>query len=85
MCFQTCGRSFFLEKFADSNLFDTIDLMIANLMLPLNGLLIVLFAGWALKREALIREFTPSAIFPIWQLAVRFIVPAGVIAVLLSI
>jgi NSS family neurotransmitter:Na+ symporter len=57
----------------------------ANLMLPLGGLLIAIFAGWVLSAEASRDEFSmrdPS--YRIWRFLIRYIAPVAVGIILLS-
>jgi len=75
----------FIAMFAESSIFDVIDLTIANLLLPLNGLLVALFAGWAMKNNTLIREISPAGVYRIWHGIIRFLVPLGLISVLISL
>jgi len=74
----------FLPGWEDRTLFDVLDFSIASLLLPLNGLLIALFAGWALRRSMLNDELGgPSAFIDVWRNLLRFAVPAAVLAVLI--
>lgn len=57
---------------------------LTNIMMPLGGLLIALFAGWALSREEVMREMaTNDTWFQIWQFLVRFVAPTAVAFVFL--
>lgn len=59
---------------------------IANdIMLPLGGLLIALFAGWALKRSIARDELSdlPEWLFNAWQWLLRVVAPALVLVVLI--
>jgi NSS family neurotransmitter:Na+ symporter len=42
--------------FAEKNIFDLLDFSIANLMLPLNAMLIAVFSGWMMTRQCLLEE-----------------------------
>jgi SNF family Na+-dependent transporter len=42
--------------FADKALSDVMDFLVANIMLPLNALLIALFAGWMMSRKSMLEE-----------------------------
>ena len=46
----------FLEIFEGKTIFDLIDFIVANFMLPLNGLLIALFVGWIVRRDMVRKE-----------------------------
>ena len=41
---------------ADKNIFDLLDFFIANFLLPLNAMLISIFAGWVMTRQSLLDE-----------------------------
>lgn len=63
--------------------FDVLE-FITNIMMPLGGLLIALFAGWALTRTAVLSEMnTTSGWFKTWQFLVRFVAPTAVAFVFL--
>jgi len=62
----------------------TIELLANDIMLPLGGLLIALFAGWALKSSVL-REEVPelsAGLFTAWRWLLRVVAPALVLIVL---
>ncbi len=67
--------------------FDALDYLTANIMLPLGGLLIALFAAWAMRRESLLDELqmTDGAVFGIWRFLVRYITPVAVILIFLNV
>lgn len=63
--------------------FDVLEFL-TNIMMPVGGLLIALFAGWALTREEVLREMnTNQRWFAVWQFLVRFIAPMAVAFVFL--
>jgi neurotransmitter:Na+ symporter, NSS family len=66
--------------------FDVLDFITSNLMLPLGGILIALFAGWLMKTESTRAELqiAHSAAFTAWQALVRYIAPIAVLIVLLN-
>ncbi len=68
-----------------SGLFDVFDTLTANVLLPVGGLLIAIFAAWILSRDAAAEELGISdRVFAAWQFAARFIAPAGVILIFLN-
>jgi len=70
-------------KVAGKNLFDLLDFVTANLMLPLGGFLIAVFVGWRLSQPMLREALGMSeAAFRAWHLAIRFVTPVGVAAIL---
>lgn len=64
---------------------DTMDFLANNIMLPLGGMLIALFAGWVLKSEIRLEELdlSPGA-FAIWRFLVRFVSPLAVAVVFVA-
>lgn len=68
------------EAFAGKTPFDLLDYLTASIMLPLGGLLVALFTGWAMTQEssrtALNMQDGPG--FDIWRLLVRYVAPIGV-------
>jgi len=74
----------FIDSFADKTLFDLMDYAVANVMIPINALLIVGFCGWVLSRKMVKSQFCDkdSVYFKPWLFLIRYIAPLGVIAVL---
>ncbi|NIC06987.1 sodium-dependent transporter, partial [Halomonas sp. DX6] len=63
--------------------FDFIELL-TNIFMPLGGLLIALFAGWALTHSEVMKEMrTSETWFQVWRFLVRFVAPAAVAFVFL--
>lgn len=73
-----------LPGFAGKNINDVLGFLTDQLMLPLGGLLIALFAGWIMSRGATHSELNPSAPwhFGLWRFLIRFIVPPAVVLML---
>jgi NSS family neurotransmitter:Na+ symporter len=73
------------KPLADKTLFDLLDYLTANIMLPLGGLLIALFAAWKMSRESSMDELAMGDRFwyPLWRILVRYITPVGVAIVFL--
>ncbi|WP_067862558.1 sodium-dependent transporter [Neptuniibacter marinus] len=67
-------------KLLGFNVFDFLDFMTANIMLPLGGLFIAIFAGWIITRDMVANELAISSplLFNAWYIALRFIAPIGV-------
>jgi len=74
------------EVFKDSTIFDLLDYLTANIMLPLGGLLIAIFAAWKMSRESTVDELGMGDRFfyPLWRFLVRYITPIAVIIVFLK-
>jgi len=75
-----------IEVFKDSTVFDLLDYLTANIMLPLGGLLIAIFAAWKMSRESTVDELGMGNRFfyPLWRFLVRYITPIAVIIVFLK-
>ncbi len=72
--------------FENKNFFDTLDYVTANLMLPLGGLFIAIFAGWLMSEASTRDEFeTYDILYRGWRFLVRFITPVAVIIVFLNV
>jgi len=74
-----------IDVFHDSTIFDLLDYLTANIMLPLGGLLIAIFAAWKMSRESTMDELNMGDRFfyPLWRFLVRYITPIAVIIVFL--
>jgi NSS family neurotransmitter:Na+ symporter len=67
----------------DRSAFEFIELL-TNIFMPLGGLLIALFAGWALTQSEVAKELGGhDTWFRVWRFLVRFIAPAAVAFVFL--
>jgi NSS family neurotransmitter:Na+ symporter len=74
------------DAFRDSTVFDLLDYLTANIMLPLGGLLIAIFAAWKISRASSVEELGMGQRFfyPLWRFLVRYITPIAVIIVFLN-
>ena len=71
--------------FENKNFFDTLDYLTANIMLPLGGLFIAIFAGWLMREQSSREEMnTWPWVFKLWRFLVRFVTPLAVIIVFLK-
>jgi NSS family neurotransmitter:Na+ symporter len=63
---------------------DAMDFIAANILLPLNGLLIAVFLGWVWHRRDALQacDLDTSRLGRIWRFSVRYIVPLLVAVVL---
>jgi NSS family neurotransmitter:Na+ symporter len=62
--------------------FDLLDFLTANIMLPLGGLLIALFAGWFMRRSSTTEELELSPkLYNTWLFLVRYVAPAAILIV----
>jgi len=65
-------------------LFDLLDYLTANIMLPLGGLLIAIFATWVMKKESISDELSMQSGFSLWYFVTRFITPVAIAIVFLN-
>ena len=77
----------FLGIFHDKTFFGVFDYLTANIMLPLGGLLIAIFAGWILQREASVDELRlgDGLLFRGWYFLIRYFTPVAVGLVFLDV
>jgi NSS family neurotransmitter:Na+ symporter len=66
-------------------LFENIDHLASNILLPLGGLLITIFAGWVMCKNSTAEELDPLAgvAYRVWRFLARWVAPAAVLVVLL--
>ncbi len=67
-------------------LFDLLDYLTANILLPLGGLFIAIFAGWVMSKQSTDDEFAikPGFIYYIWRFLIRYISPIAIIIIFLN-
>lgn len=65
------------------NFFELIDFLTADIMLPLGGILVALFAGWILPRAASEQELEMGRTYRYWLILVRYVAPAAVALIFL--
>ncbi len=70
----------------DKNFFDLLDYLTANLMLPIGGFCIAIFAGWIMKKEHTSDELELFGLhFDLWHYLVKYVAPAAVFIVFLHV
>ncbi|MGD8842307.1 MAG: sodium-dependent transporter [Gammaproteobacteria bacterium] len=77
----------FIPIFAKATVFDLLDYLTANIMLPLGGLCIAVFSVWIMRRDDSLEELDmgDSAGFRLWYALVRYVTPIAVIIVFLNV
>lgn len=67
--------------------FDILDFLTANIMLPLGGLAIAIFAGWVMSPIVVRREvgLKSRRLHQIWYFLLKYIAPAGITLVFLNL
>ncbi len=72
-------------KFLAGTIYDNVDYLTSNIMLPLGGLLIVVFAGWVMCRNSTADELRGSGNwYKTWRVLARFVAPIGILIVLIN-
>ena len=74
-------------KIFDRTIFDLLDYLTANLLLPIGGFFIAVFAGWIMKQQHSEEELemTNAGGYQTWRILVRFVSPAAVFLVFLHV
>jgi len=70
----------FIPAFENRNIFESLDYIVSNFMMPMGGVLIAMLAGWGLSKQATRGELgvQDSLLFRFWRVLVRFLVPAAI-------
>lgn len=73
-------------KIFGMTIFDTLDFLTANIMLPLGGLLIAVFVAWKMKEKDVRDEvkIQSPVLFEVWRLILKFIAPVAIAIVLIN-
>ena len=76
----------FVGRFAETNFFDLLDYITANLMMPLGGLLLALFVGWRVSPQAVADELDIRSpwFFKTWFWLLRWVVPISITIIFMS-
>jgi len=71
--------------FFQGTIFDNLDYLTNNIMLPLGGFAIVVFAGWFMAGNSTADELDPAGgiLFRCWRLSARYIAPVAILLVML--
>ncbi len=74
-------------KFFDRTIFQLLDYLTANLMLPIGGFCIAIFAGWIMKRQHSEQELDmPNAAgYQVWKILISYVAPSAVFFVFLHV
>jgi NSS family neurotransmitter:Na+ symporter len=70
----------------ERTIFDWLDYLTNNVMLPVGGFAIVVFAGWFMAKNSTADELDPSAgpLYRLWRISARYIAPIAILLVLLN-
>jgi len=74
------------QPFVGKTFFDLIDYLTANVLMPLGGMCIALFAGWFMTRRTLLDELaiTDGRLFACWHGLLRIVVPGAIGAIFIA-
>jgi NSS family neurotransmitter:Na+ symporter len=70
--------------FADKTWFDLFDYLTANIMMPLGGLAIAVFAGWAMSGRTTAEDLGAGIGHRVWRFLIRFVAPVGVAVIFIA-
>ncbi len=74
-----------IERFASATIFELIDFVAANLLLPLGALLTCVLVGWRLERATVAADFgSDSRLRGVLLFLLRYLCPLAIVGVLLS-
>lgn len=74
-------------KFFDRSIFQLLDYLTANLMLPIGGFCIAVFSGWIMKKYHSEQELNMpnETSYQIWKLLISYVAPGSVFLVFLHV
>ena len=68
------------------NIFDLLDTLTTQIMMPTAGLLIALFVGWRMQRAHVEDEIALSAgSFKLWFAVLRYLSPVAIVLIFLNV
>jgi NSS family neurotransmitter:Na+ symporter len=70
--------------FAGKTFFDLFDFIVVNLMMPIGGILVAVFAGWLMKRQYSLDELyggRPTPGYTAWRFLVRYLAPLVLVGI----
>ena len=76
----------FIDKFDGRTIYDTLDYVVSNVLLPLGALLTSIFIGWFVSPRFAREEagIASAFAFGLWRFLIRFVVPVAVAVILFS-
>lgn len=73
-------------KLFDRTIFQLLDYLTANLMLPIGGFCIAVFTGWIMYQQHSEQELAmPSQGYKVWKVLVKYVAPSAVFLVFLHV
>jgi neurotransmitter:Na+ symporter, NSS family len=72
-------------RFYKGTIFDNVDHLTSNIMLPLGGVFITVFAAWAMCRNSSAEELHGAgAMYKVWRFSARYVAPIAILFVFLK-
>ena len=73
-------------KVFNMNIFETLDYLTSNILLPLGGIMITIYVSWLISKESINKELNikSNILRYIWYFSARFVAPIAVIMVMLN-
>lgn len=72
-------------RFLKGTIFDNVDYLTSNIMLPLGGVFITVFAAWAMCRNSTAEELHGAGgMYKVWRFAARYVAPVAILFVFLK-
>ncbi len=73
----------FIPLLQGKGVFDLLDFIVSNIMLPLNGLLIAVFAGWFMSRNSSLEELgmVNGVLYSTWRFILRYVAPTAILLI----
>jgi NSS family neurotransmitter:Na+ symporter len=70
----------------DLGIFDTLDKLTTNILLPLGGLMMAIFAGWVMRPDHVQDELGLKTVaFRAWRFIIRYVSPIAIMMIFLSL
>lgn len=71
---------------APANFYTLIDFTVANIIMPIGGLLLAIFAGWVALRKDMRNEMglKEGGIFEVWHVLIKYVCPPVLIIIIIS-
>ena len=75
----------FIPAFAEHTIYDNIDYITSNVMLPLGGVFITVFAAWVMCRNSSAEELGGAGpMYTAWRFLAQYVAPIGIVFVFLQ-
>jgi len=72
-------------RFYKGTIFENVDHLTSNIMLPLGGVFITVFAAWVMCRNSTAEELHGAgALYKVWRFVARYVAPVGILFVFLK-